>query len=118
MKPSQSISSGIKDNHSRGTVGEFLKANINDGSRLSVVSAFFTIYAYDALKDHLGRIEHMDFLFGEPRFIRSLDPDKTEKKAFVIDSSRLKRFTSLDHENRVPQQNLWLIFGSGSLPSV
>jgi hypothetical protein len=47
---------------------------------MSVVSAFFTIYAYDALRPHLDRIEHMDFLFGEPRFIRSLDPDKTEKK--------------------------------------
>jgi hypothetical protein len=56
--------SGIKDNYNRGIVADFLKAHIKDGSLLSVVSAFFTIYAYDALKDCLDHIGHMDFLFG------------------------------------------------------
>lgn len=82
--------SGIRDNYTRGDVSEFLKAHLQTGSRLSVVSAFFTIYAYEALKSWLDRIEHMDFLFGEPRFIHSLDPDKTESKAFIIDSGGLK----------------------------
>jgi hypothetical protein len=76
--------SGIRDNYNRGSVADFLKTHIKKNSRLCVVSAFFTIYAYDTLKDLLDRIEHMDFLFGEPRFIRSLDPDKTEKKSFII----------------------------------
>jgi len=40
---------GIRDNHSRGTVADFLRAKIQSGSSLSVVSANFTIYAYDAL---------------------------------------------------------------------
>lgn len=88
--PSPTTSSGIKDNYSLGTVADFLKANIQDGSRLSVVSAYFTIYAYDALKECLDGIEHMDFLFGEPDYVKSLDPDKTEKKAFIIDSTGLK----------------------------
>ena len=77
--------SGIRDNHRRGLVADFLKAKIRDGSRLSVVSAYFTIYAYEALKPHLDRIDHLDFLFGEPRFISSLDPDKTEKKMVTLD---------------------------------
>jgi hypothetical protein len=68
--------SGIRDNHSRGVVADFLKSHVKEGSRLSIVSAFFTIYAYEALKDHLNRIGHMDFLFGEPRFIRSLDHEQ------------------------------------------
>ena len=54
--PDVATASGIRDNHSRGTVGDFLKANINDGTRLSVMSAFFSIYAYDALKERLDRI--------------------------------------------------------------
>jgi len=58
-----------------------LKGKIQDGSRLSVVSAYFTIYAYDALKDCLDRINHLDFLFGEPSYVNRLDPSKTEKKA-------------------------------------
>ena len=45
---------GIRDNHTRGTVGDFLTGKICDGSRLSVVSAYFTIYAYDALKEALA----------------------------------------------------------------
>ncbi|HSB07757.1 MAG TPA: hypothetical protein VLK23_21455, partial [Thermodesulfobacteriota bacterium] len=53
--------SGIRDNHTRGIVADFLKSHIKEGSRLSTVSAFFTIYAYEALKDHLNQIGHMDF---------------------------------------------------------
>jgi len=56
--------SGIRDNYSRGIVADFLKSYIRDGSHLSVVSAFFTIYAYDGLEDCLDHIGHMDFLFG------------------------------------------------------
>jgi hypothetical protein len=58
--------SGIRDNHTRGAVAYFLKAEIRDGSRLSVVSAYFTIYAYDALKDCLDRIDHLDFFSVSP----------------------------------------------------
>jgi hypothetical protein len=81
--------SGIRDNHSRGSVGEFLRDKIRDGSSLSVVSAYFTIYAYDALRAELDRIRSMRFLFGEPRFIRSIDPDRTDKKVFKIEDEGL-----------------------------
>ena len=84
--PKQTSNSGIKDNHSRGTVGDFLKAKIRDGSRLSIASAYFTIYAYDALKDWLDRIEHLQFLFGEPSLVNRLDPSRTEKKSFIIEA--------------------------------
>lgn len=91
--PDPATNSGIRDNHHRGVVADFLKAKIHAGSRLSVVSAYFTIYAYDALKTHLNEIDHLDFLFGEPRFIASLDPDKMEERALVIDGRELQ----LDH---------------------
>ena len=38
--------SGIRDNYKRGTVGNFLKEKIQSGSSLSIVSAYFTIYAF------------------------------------------------------------------------
>jgi hypothetical protein len=82
--------SGLRDNYTRGTVGEFLTEKIQDGSRLSVVSAYFTIYAYDALRERLDRIEHLDFLFGEPSYVNRLDPSKTERKSFVIDVDGLQ----------------------------
>ena len=62
-------SHGIRDNHSRGKVADFLAEKMAVGSYLSVVSAYFTIYAYDALSSQLDQIEHLNFLFGEPRFI-------------------------------------------------
>ena len=76
-------SSGIRDNYRRGTVAEFLRAKMMDGSHLSVVSAYFTIYAFDALREHLDRIDHL----GERRFIASLEPDKMEKKSFILDAN-------------------------------
>ena len=48
--------SGIRDNYSRGKVGEFLRQKIQSGSTLSVVSAYFTIYAFEALKSQLNDI--------------------------------------------------------------
>ena len=41
--PSATNNSGIRDNHRRGLVADFLKTKIKGGSRLSVVSAYFTI---------------------------------------------------------------------------
>jgi SNF2 family DNA or RNA helicase len=84
------VSSGIRDNYQRGSIGEFLKKKIKARAKLSIVSAYFTIYAFEALKSQLLSIDHLDFLFGEPKFIRSLDPDKTDKKFFKIVDEQLE----------------------------
>ena len=81
--------SGIRDNRERGTVSEFLESQIENGSSLSIVSAYFTIYAFEAMKSSLLGINDLRFLFGEPQFIKKLDPEKTEKKSFIIDSDGL-----------------------------
>lgn len=84
MESNAFITSGIWDNYKRGNVGEFLKDKIRPSSDLSVVSAYFTIYAYEALKEQLDQIDHLRFLFGEPKFVSAIDPDKTASKAFEI----------------------------------
>jgi len=81
--------SGIRDNHHRGSVGKFLSESLQTGSRLSVVSAYFTIYAFQALQNELNGIHSLRFLFGEPRFLRSMDPEKTDKKSFQIEDTGL-----------------------------
>lgn len=73
------INSSIRDNHKRGTVGDFLISNIKNGSELSIVSAYFTIYAYQKLKTALESVNHLNFLFGEPTFIKSPDRNKANK---------------------------------------
>ena len=79
----------IRDNHDRGTVGDFLKSNIENGSSLSVVSAYFTIHAFEALKGYLWEIDGLRFLFGEPDFIKNLDARNTDPKAFKIEDEGL-----------------------------
>src|SRR5580658_2721264 len=100
--------SGIRDNHRRGIVADFLKAKIRAGSRLSVVSAYFTIYAYESLRAHLDQIEHLDFLFGEPRFISSLDPEKTEKKTFILDGTGLHLANHLQQKRVARECAEWI----------
>jgi len=91
------VLSGIRDNRNRGTVGAFLRDSIRKDADLDIVSAYFTIYAYGQLKEQLDGINGLRFLFGEPKFVRSVDPDKTDKKAFhledngVILSNRLEQ---------------------------
>jgi SNF2 family DNA or RNA helicase len=100
--------SGLRDNFTRGTVADFLKGKIQEGSRLSIVSAYFTIYAYDALKDCLDRIEHLDFLFGEPSYVNRLDPSKTEKKAFIFDSEGLSLSNRLQQKRVAKECAEWI----------
>jgi phosphatidylserine/phosphatidylglycerophosphate/cardiolipin synthase-like enzyme len=99
---------GIKDNHKRGRVADFLSDKITQGSRLSVVSAYFTIYAYEALSDQLDGIESLQFLFGEPKFIQTLDPEKTDKKAFKIEDEGLELANRLQQKEVARRCAEWI----------
>ena len=102
------MKSGIKDNRTRGRVAEFLKEKATNGSRLSVVSAYFTIYAYEALSDQLDGIESLKFLFGEPKFIQTLDPEKTDKKAFKIEDEGLELANRLQQKEVARRCAEWI----------
>lgn len=105
---STSLKSGIRNNHSRGKVADFLCDQIVPECRMSVVSAYFTVYAYAQMKPLLDSIDHMDFLFGEPRFIARLDPGKTEKKAFILNADGLKLSTVLQQRRVVKECAEWI----------
>ena len=64
-----SLKSGIRDNLLRETVHDFLQQEIQIGSALSIVSAYFTIYAYEKMQPSLNKIEELRFLFGDPDFV-------------------------------------------------
>ena len=102
------MKSGIRDNRTRGKVAEFLKEKAASGSRLSVVSAYFTIYAYEALSDQLDGIESLQFLFGEPKFIQTLDPEKTDKKAFKIEDEGLELANRLQQKEVARRCAEWI----------
>ncbi len=92
-----SNNSHIRDNKMYGTVADFLRDKIQDESSLSFVSAYFTIYAFNALKDELTNIKGLRFLFGEPSFIQGMDPSKTEGKVFRLTEE------GLELKNYLPQ---------------
>lgn len=89
MTSQQNLTSGIRDNRNYGSVGDYLKEYIQPNSELSFVSAYFTVYAFSQLKDHLKDIGKLRFLFGEPSFLKQIDPDKTDKKSFNIEDDGL-----------------------------
>ncbi len=78
----------ILDNRKRGSVGEYLIEKIKPDAKLSFVSAYFTIYAYQKLKKQLDEVDHLRFLFGEPSFIKSLGGDQNnQRNAHILDES-------------------------------
>ena len=83
---SLSLAQAIVDNRSRN-VSAFLRETIDSDASLSIVSAYFTIYAYEALRDVLGTVGSVRFLYGEPSAVGSLDPAESEERAFAINES-------------------------------
>ena len=102
------LQSGIRDNQERGSVGDFLKENIEKDSRLLIVSAYFTIYAFKRLKAHLEEIESLRFLFGEPRFLKQIDPEKTDKKSFNIEDEELSLKNRLKQSRAARECAEWI----------
>ena len=92
--------SRIRDNNTYGTVADFLKDKIQPGSSLSIVSAYFTIYAFDKLREELTNIKELRFLFGDPSVVDAMDPRKKESKSFRLTEEGLK------HQNPLSQSEI------------
>jgi SNF2 family DNA or RNA helicase len=62
---------GIVDNKQSGLVGDVLKDHIQEGGKLSIAAAHFTLYAFQELKEELERLEEIRFIFTEPAFVEN-----------------------------------------------
>jgi superfamily II DNA or RNA helicase len=82
--------SGIRDNRERGAAYQFVTERGVAGSQLSVVSAYFTSFAYEYLRSTLDNVEGMRFLFGEPRFLRDANNGGLVPPAFALDEGGLR----------------------------
>ncbi|MGF1450467.1 MAG: helicase-related protein [Opitutales bacterium] len=80
------------DNISR-LLGEILKGDLRPGSRLRVAAGTFSIYAYEALRKELGRLEGFDFIFTSPTFTPNEATDKfrKERREFHIPKQERER---------------------------
>lgn len=73
------MSSEIIDNVNT-RFGDDLKRAITSSSKLRIAAATFSIYAFDALRDELGKIDSLEFLFTEPSFIAEDATDQLSKE--------------------------------------
>ena len=92
--------SHIRDNNMYGKVADFLRVKIQPGSSLSIVSAYFTIYAFDKLRKELTGIKELRFLFGDPSVVDAMDPRKKESKTFRLTEA------GLEHQNPLSQSEI------------
>lgn len=103
-----SIRSGIRDNRSRGQVHEFLSDHVVASSSLSVVSAYFTAYAYDRMRTTLDQVGQLRFLFGEPRFLKDADNVGLVPPAFSLGESGLQLSDQVRHRAAALRCAQWI----------
>ncbi len=101
-------SHGIRDNRERGSVGaDFLRRYLRKGTDLSIVSAYFTINAYEYLKDELESIKGLRFLFGEPSLVGVKQGDQ-ETKAFQLTDQGLSLANQLEQSRLAKACSIWI----------
>ena len=85
------------DNKRERVVDE-LKNALRKGSNVSVISGYFTIYAYEHLKREMSRIDKMRFLFKEPTFVKK---DEELLRQYYIDRKSEKDISGNEFEIRL-----------------
>lgn len=83
------VSNRLIDNKQYGLVGDVLKESLQEGSKLTVMAAHFTLYAFEELKDELSKLDEFRFLFTQPTFIENKfhkeQIKQNERKIFGLD---------------------------------
>lgn len=74
-------------------LGDDLKASIHPKAKLKIAASCFSIYAYEALKSELAKIESLEFIFTAPTFVPNEVTDKLrkERREFFIPKANRER---------------------------
>lgn len=70
-------------NNVNETLRDDMAAEMKKGSKLSIAAAYFSIYAFEALRKELSNIDELRFIFTDPTFIQK-ENSKKEKREFYI----------------------------------
>ena len=84
----------IIDNISQ-LLGDDLKHALKPGAKLKVAASCFSMYAYEALKAELEKIEELNFIFTSPTFVAEDVTDKIRKERREFHIPKLERERSL-----------------------
>jgi helicase-like protein/SNF2 domain-containing protein len=79
----------IIDNTSH-LLGDDLKESMSRGSRIKIAASCFSIYAFEALKTELSKVDSLQFLFTAPTFVPTEVTDRLrkERREFFIPKAR------------------------------
>lgn len=61
-------------------LGDALGEVIDEGSRLSIISTYFTVFVFRDLKEELMKVDSVRFLFSEPTFVKAMESAKDPKR--------------------------------------
>lgn len=78
------------DNKGQHRLGDALAHSIDDGAKLSIISSYFTVFAYGELKRELSRLDEVRFLFSEPTFVKKMADAKDPREFELARRSREK----------------------------
>ena len=73
----------ILDNR-RVAVVDYLREHLPAAQVFRLVSAYFTIYGYEALQSELRGVGDVRFLFGDPASVGEVDPGEKKEKSFDL----------------------------------
>ena len=100
--------SNIKDNRKRGSVADFFEEKMTENSKLCIVTAYFTVYAFDSLKYKLQNLKQVEFLFGEPTFIKTIKPENADSKVYKIENDQIQLSNKLRQKNIAKECSNWI----------
>lgn len=74
-------------------LGDDLKATLGRGARLKIAASCFSIYAFEALKAELSKLESLQFIFTAPTFVpmEVTDRLRKERREFFIPAMKRER---------------------------
>lgn len=76
-------------------LGDDLKHTLKPDARLKIAASCFSMYAYEALKAELEKIDGLDFIFTSPTFVADEVTDKIRKERREFHIPKLDRERSL-----------------------
>lgn len=79
----------------RCLLGDDLKQTIRSGARLKIAASCFSMYAFEALKTELEKIDELNFIFTSPTFVANEVTDKIRKERKEFHIPKLYRERSL-----------------------
>lgn len=83
------------DNKKSGIVGDALKPYFKKDAKVAIMSSYFTIYAFEALKKELMKVDEVRFLFIDPTFTSE---KHTQGTTDIDKSGREKRLSGSELE--------------------